>query len=143
MLVSAEHPVAMRRAEFWTVSNFLMDLSEMMVDQVGLAYSKMGRVIALYVCDMVSMDMPHLVVVSDLRMLLVFLAFSVMVLMCVEKVSCGSKVTPRILGLRMVGIVVLLMVRDRLSLNSALSGVKRVAVDLSGLRVSSLAVVHW
>ena len=39
--------------------------------------------------------------------------------------------------------MVLLMVRDRLLLYSAGSGVKSVAVDLSGLRMRSLVVVHW
>lgn len=76
VLVSEVHPVAMRRAECWIVDSLVSEVSDMRVDQVGLAYSSMGLVMALYVEDMVSFDFPHLVVVRDLRMLMVVLAFS-------------------------------------------------------------------
>ena len=47
MLVSEVHPVAIRRAEFWMVWSFWMLVSEMMEDQMGLAYSITERVMAL------------------------------------------------------------------------------------------------
>lgn len=47
MFVSAVQPVAMRRAEFWIVCSLCMEVSEVMVDQEGLEYSSMGRVMAL------------------------------------------------------------------------------------------------
>jgi hypothetical protein len=60
--------------------------------------------------------------------------------MCVLKVSFGSKVSPSILGLRTVGMSVLL----RLScvLYSAGSGVNRVAVLFVALSCSWFSVVH-
>jgi len=51
-------------------------------------------------------------------------------------------VTPRILGFLTVGITMLFIVRLRLVLYSAGSGVKSVPVDLSGFRVSSFSIVH-
>ena len=79
--MSATHPVAIRRAVFCMVWSLEMEVLEVMVDHAGLAYSIMGRVIALKVWVIVSMDLPHLVVVSDLRMFVVFLAFSAVFLM--------------------------------------------------------------
>ena len=62
--------------------------------------------------------------------------------MCSEKFSLGSNVTPRILGFLTVGISVLLILRFNVVLYSAGSGVKRVAVDLSGFRIRSFSFVH-
>lgn len=90
----------------------------------------------------VSIDLPHLVVVRDLSTLSVFLAFSVVFAMCLEKLSLGSKVIPRILGFWFVGMVVLFIVSERVSWNSELSGVNRVAEDLSGLSRRSLSWVQ-
>ena len=47
VFVSEVHPVAIRRAECWTVDILESDVSDMSVDLVGLAYSIMGRVMAL------------------------------------------------------------------------------------------------
>ena len=109
VFVSATHPVAILRAEFCIIWSFLRDVSLMVVDQEGFEYSRMGRVMALYVWVMVSMDLPHLVVVRDLMMLRDFLAFSAVFAMCLLKVSLGSKVMPRIFGFGLVGIRVLFM----------------------------------
>ena len=54
-------------------------------------------------------------------------------LVCSEKLSFGSKVTPRILGWRLVGIWILLMVRVGETFSSEVSGVKCVDEHLSGL----------
>ena len=76
----------------------------------------------------VSFCCPHLVVVSALRMLSVHLAFVSVVLMCSEKVSLGSRVSPRILGFLWVRSVWLLILRSRVVLYWAGSGVRRVVV---------------
>ena len=49
---------------------------------------------------------------------------------------------PRIFGFLTVGMMVLFMVRFSSVLYSAGSGVKSVEVDLSGLRMRSLDLVH-
>jgi len=69
-------------------------------------------------------------------------AFSLVIFACSLKVSFGSKVRPRILGVLMVGMIVLLMVRFSVVLYSAGSGVKSVEVDLSGLRSRLFVLVQ-
>ena len=58
------------------------------------------------------------------------------------KLSLGSKVIPRILGFLTVGMIMLFIERFNVLLYSAGSGVNRVQVDLSGLRVSSFSIVQ-
>ena len=76
------------------------------------------------------------------RILIEESAFSLVILACSAKVKAGSKVSPRILGFLTVGMVVLLMVRFSVMLCSCVSGVKRVAVDLSGFSIRSLLSVQ-
>ena len=57
--------------------------------------------------------------------------------MCSLKFSLGSKVSPSIFGFFTVGTRMLLMCKSSEVLYSAGSGVKRVAVNLSGLRMRS------
>ena len=73
---------------------------------------------------MVSLFLPQCVVVNAFSSLLADLALSCVVLMCLLKVSLGSKVRPSILGCLLVGIVWLLIASDRVLLFSAGSGVK-------------------
>jgi len=68
-------------------------------DQAGLAYSIIGRLMALYVCSRVSLSCPKEVPESAFNMLLRFEAFAAVVLWWVVKVSMVSKVKPRIFGL--------------------------------------------
>ena len=68
---------------------------------------------------MVSWDFPQVVEVRAFRMGMVFLAFSVVLEICSEKVSLGSKVKPRILGFLLEGMMVLLMVSESWLLYSA------------------------
>ena len=84
-----------------------MLVCEIIGPQIVFAYSKMGRVIALYVWSMVSFCFPHLVDVSAFRMLRVRFALSVVILICSEYVSLGSNVRPKILGCFCVGIILL------------------------------------
>ena len=69
-------------------------------------------------------------------------AFSLVALMCSEKVSFGSKVSPSTLGFLQVGMSWLLMVSDSVLLYSAGSGVKRVDEDLVGFKWRSFSLVH-
>ena len=64
-----------------------------------------------------------------------------MIHVCSAKLSFGSSVTPSILGFLIVGRV-LLILRFSVLLYSAGSGVKRVAVDLSGFRMRSFSFVQ-
>lgn len=118
-----------------------------MLDTIGaqtvLAYSIIGLVYALYVCSRVSLDLPKEVDVSALRSFSELVAFSLVFLMCSEKVSFGSKVRPRIFGFMTVGMVWLLILSCKVVLYSAGSGVNRVACDFRGLSLRSLFSVHW
>lgn len=80
--------------------------------------------------------MSALTTLSDLS------AFSLVILVCSAKLSFGSSVTPSILGFLTVGMRVLLILRFSVLLYSAGSGVKRVAVDLSGFRMRSFSFVQ-
>ena len=62
--------------------------------------------------------------------------------MCVLYVSLGSKVRPRSFGCVVMGSAVLYILRSRLLLYSAGSGVNRVQVVLSGLSVSLFRFVQ-
>ena len=63
-------------------------------------------------------------------MLMVFFDLVAVFCMCFPKFNFGSKVRPRILGSLQVGSIVLSIVRVRVVLNSAGSGVKSVVVVL-------------
>ena len=62
--------------------------------------------------------------------------------MCVLHVSFGSKVRPRTFGCVAMGRAVLFILRSRLLLDSAGSGVNRVQVVLSGVCVRLFCFVH-
>ena len=76
-----------------------------------LPYSNTGRTIVLYVVRSVSFCNPQVVAVRALRILVAFSAFSLVILVCSEKLSLGSNVKPRILGVLTVGMIMLLIVR--------------------------------
>ena len=71
------------------------------------AYSSMGLVTVLYVFIKVSLFLPQWVEVRAFSILIVFSALSFEVLICSLNVSLGSKVSPSIFGLRIVGSRVL------------------------------------
>ena len=62
--------------------------------------------------------------------------------MCVPYVSFGSKVRPRTFGCLAMGSAVLFILRSRLLLYSAGSGVNRVQVVLSGFSVGLFCFVQ-
>src|SRR6516225_9642607 len=94
---------------FWMVCSFWMEVLEAMVDHMGLAYSMTDLEMALYVLVRVSWDLPQVVEVRAFKTEIDFLAFSAVREICSEKLSLGSKVTPRTLGFLLVGMVMLFM----------------------------------
>ena len=102
----------------------------------------MGLVTVLYVFIKVSLFLPQWVEVRAFSILIVFSALSFEVLICSLNVSLGSKVSPSILGLRIVGSRVLSSCSDSSSLYSAGSGVKSVVIVLLALSFRSFAFVQ-
>ena len=102
----------------------------------------MGLVTVLYVFVKVSLFLPQWVEVRAFSILIVFSALSFEVLICSLNVSLGSKVSPSILGLRIVGSRVLSSCSDSSSLYSAGSGVKSVVIVLLALSFRSFAFVQ-
>ena len=82
----------------------------------------------------VSFCLPHPVAVSALMICRGLCACTEMLWMCVLYVSFGSKVRPRTFGCVAMGSALLFIVRSRLLVYSAGSGVNRVQVVLSGFR---------
>ena len=80
----------------------------------------------------VSFCLPHPVVVSSFMICRGVCACTEMLWMCVLYVSSGSKVRPRTFGCVAMGSPLLFIVRSRLLVYSAGSGVNRVQVVLSG-----------
>ena len=80
----------------------------------------------------VSFCLPHHVAVSAFMICRGLCACTEMLWMCVLYVSFGSKVRPRIFGCVVMCSVLVFIVRSRLFVYSAGSGVNRVQVVLSG-----------
>ena len=80
----------------------------------------------------VSFCLPHPVAVSAFMICRGLCACTEMLWMCVLYVSLGSKVRPRTFGCVAMGSALLFIVRSRLLVYSAGSGVNRVQVVLSG-----------
>ena len=80
----------------------------------------------------VSFCLPHLVAVSAFMICRGMCACTEMLWMCVLYVSFGSKVRPSTFGCIAMGSALLFIVRSRLLLYSAGSGVNRVQVVWSG-----------
>ena len=87
---------------------------------------------ALYVARIVSFCFPHVVDVSALSICIVLHVFVVVISMCLLYVSLGSRVSPSSFSLMFMGSVMLSICS---SIWVLYSGVKRVYVVLSGLRM--------
>ena len=131
--MSRVQPVIVLKAAFWIFWSLLREVDEMMGDQMVLAYSMMGRSNVLYVVMSVFFLFPQCVDVRSFRRLSVFFALVMVLSVRVEYFSLGSKVKPRMVGLEVVGMGVLLMWMFKGLLYSAGSGVMRVDVVLAGL----------
>ena len=130
MFVSVVHSVTILSAVFCVICSLLKFVSHTSGDHMVEMYSSMGLVMALYVARIVSFCFPHVVDVSALSVCIVLHAF---VSICLLYVSLRSKVRPSIFGLMLMGSVMLSICSY--VLYSAGSGVKRVRVVLSGLRM--------
>ena len=79
---------------------------------------------------------------SALSICIVLRAFVVVIYMCLWYVSLGSRVSPSIFGLMLTGSVILSICSSSCVLYSAGSGVKRVHVVLSAMRMRLFVRVH-
>ena len=102
----------------------------------------MGLVRDLYIARIVSVCFSQVVDVSVLSICIVLRDFVFVLSMCLLYVSLGSRISPSIFGLMFIGRVVLLICISSCVLYSAGSGVKRVHVVLSGLRMRLFVCVH-
>ena len=132
MFVSCVHPVAVLNAAFSMTCNFLMLVEDAIGDHTEEAYSRAGLINALYVAMSVSLCIPHPVSVSAFMICRGVCACTEMLWMCVMYVSCGSEVRPKTFGCVTMGSALLFIVRSRLLIYSAGSGVNRVQAVLSG-----------
>ena len=135
VFVSVVHPVAIMSAVFCVICSLLMFVSDASGDHMVETYSSMGLVMALYVAMIVSFCFPHVVDVSALSICIVLRALVVVISMCLLYVSLGSRVSPSIFGLVFMGSVMWSIYSSICVLYSVGSGVKRVHVVLSGLRM--------
>ena len=95
----------------------------------------MGLVMALYLAMIVSFCFPHVVDVSALSICIVLRVYVVVMHMCLLYVSLGSRVSLSIFGSMFMGSVMLSICSSGCVLHYAGSGMKRVLVVLSGLRM--------
>ena len=112
-----------------------MFVSDASGDHMVETHSSMGLVMALYVAMIVSFCFPHVVDVSALSIFIVLRAFVVVISICLLCVSLGSRVSPNICWLMFMGSVMLSICSSSCVLHSTGSGLKRVHVVLSGLRM--------
>ena len=89
--MSDVHPVAILRAVFWVVWSLFLLVALMIGDQTGLAYSRMGLTMALYVAINVSFCFPHEVDVRVFTILLALSVFSLVILICFSEVKFWIK----------------------------------------------------
>ena len=127
MFVSCVHPVAVLNAEFCMTCGLLMLVEDAIGDHTEEAYSRPGLITASQVAMSVSFCLPHPVAVSDFMICRGLCACTEMLWMCVLYVSFGCVA---------MGSALLFIVRSRLLVYSAGSGVNRVQVVLSGFSKS-------
>ena len=128
VFVYCVHPVAVLNAAFCMTCSFLILVEDKRGDHMEETYSRAGLVTVLYVAMNVSFYLPHPVDVSDLIICSGLCVCTEMLWMCVLYVRVGSKVRPRTFGCITMGSAVLFILRSRLLLYSAWSGVNRVQV---------------
>ena len=128
MFVSCVHPVSVLNAAFCMTCSLLMLVEDAIDDHTEEAYSRAGLITALYVAMSVSVCLPHPVAVSAFMICRGLCACTEMLWMCVLYVSFGSKVRPRTFRCVAMGSALLFIVRPRLLVYSAESGVNRVQV---------------
>ena len=134
--------MATRKDVFCIVCNLFRLVSFVSGPQIVHPYSRMGRVIVLYVFIIVSFVFPHCVPVRALCMFIVSCAECFVFFMCSLYVSFGSKVSPNILGCLFVLSNVLFMCRFKRVLYSAGSGVNNVVCVFELFSMSLFVVIQ-
>ena len=142
MFVSCVHPVEVLNAAFCMTCSLLMLFEDARGDHIEEAYSRSGLITTLYIAMSVSFCLPHPVALSAFMICRGLCACTEMLWMCVLYVSFGSKVRPRTIGCVAMGSALLFIIRSRLLVYSAGSGVKRVQVILSGFRLRLFCFVQ-
>ena len=132
MFVSCVHPVAVLNTAFCMTCSLLMLVEDARGDHMEEAYSRAGLITALQVVMSVSFCLPHPVAVSAFMLCSGLCACTEMLWMCVLYVSFGSKVRPRTFVCVAIGSALLCILRFRLLVHSAGSGVNSMQVVLSG-----------
>ena len=131
MLVSCVHPVAVLNAAFGMTCSLLILVEDAKGDHMEEASSRAALITDLYVAMNISFCLPHPVAVSAFMICRDWCACTEMLWMCVLYVSFGSKVRPRTYACVAMSSALLYIVRSRLLVYSAGSGVNRVQVVLS------------
>ena len=108
----------------------------------GCAYVMTGLMYCLYVCVMSSLEWQYVLWVRARSTFRRVLALVFTLEMCSPKVNPLSKVSPRIVGVGVCGIGVLLSLTMGCMLYSLFQGVIRVSVDLVGETLSLLLLSH-
>ena len=126
--------MAVLSAAFCMTCSLSMLVEDARGDHMEESYSRAGLMTALKVAMSVSC-LPHPVAVSDFIICSGLGVCTEMLCMCVLYVSFGSKVRPRTFWWIAMGSAVLVILRSRLLVYSACSGVNRVQVVLSGFSV--------
>ena len=132
MLVSCVHPVSVLNAAFCMTCSLLMLVEDTIGDHTEETYSRAGLITALYVAMSVSFCVPHPVAVSVFMICSGLCACTEMLWMGVLYVSFGSKVRSITFGCVAMGSALLFIVKSRLLVYYAGSGMNRVQVVLSG-----------
>ena len=109
-----------------------MDVVFSVCNHMEEAYYRAGLITALKVAISVSFCLPRPVAVSVFMICRGLCACTEMLWICVVYVSFGSKVRPRTFGCVAMGSAVLCILRSRLLIYSAGSGVNKVKFVLSG-----------
>ena len=128
MFVSCVHPMAVLNAAFCMTCSLLMLVEKTRGDHMEEAYSRASLITALYVVMSVSFCLPHPVAASAFIICRGLCECTDMLWLCVLYVSFGLKVRPRTFGCIAMCSGLLCILRSRLLVYSAGSGVNRVQV---------------
>ena len=132
MFVSCVDPVAVLNAALCMTCSLLMLVEDAIGDHTEETYSRARLITALWVAMSVSFCLPHPVAVSAFMICRGLCACTEILWMCVLYVRYGSKVRPRTFGCVAMSSALLFIVRSRLLVYYAGSGVNRVQVVMSG-----------
>ena len=136
------HPLAVLNAAFRMTCSLLMQVEDARGDHMEEAYCRAGLITVLYVAMSVSFCLPHLVAVSAFMICRGLCACTEMLWVCVLYVRAVSKVRPRTFGYVAICSALLFIVRSRLLVYSAGSGVNRLQVVLSGFSMRLFCFVQ-